>query len=314
MADDIVADNQQPVETESQTTEQTTQTPSTPEETTQPSQEQQEQETQETETQVETKTVEGEVGHDGEDQKVAEGEIDSLKKEFELLQNKNQELLTNLEEMQKQNSVMQKRVDDNVNYNNQVKEEIELQKELTEELGFQRRELAEKMYQLTKKKDSGDLDEESYEDSVKKLTSDMDARTEEVQNRLTASRARNKIVEAMRKADFSDEDKQDIEATIAKEPSKWLEKAIYNDVRDLSLILNEAVKPHREKRVKNQETTGAEVNQLKQQLDSLIKQLEELKNAPKQPASSKPKIDKPVIKGPASSGGSSTNQDYPLLI
>lgn len=314
MADDIVADNQQPVETESQTTEQTTQTPSTPEETTQPSQEQQEQETQETETQVETKTVEGEVGHDGEDQKVSEGEIDSIKKEFELLQNKNQELLANLEEMQKQNSVMQKRVDDNVNYNNQVKEEIELQKELTEELGFQRRELAEKMYQLTKKKDSGDLDEESYEDSVKKLTSDMDARTEEVQNRLTASRARNKIVEAMRKADFSDEDKQDIEATIAKEPSKWLEKAIYNDVRDLSLILNETVKPYREKRVKNQETTGAEVNQLKQQLDSLIKQLEELKNAPKQPALSKPKIDKPVIKGPVSSGGSSTNQDYPLLI
>lgn len=234
------------------------------------------------------------------------------KAERELLQNKNKELESSLAELEKQKQVMQKRVDDNVSFNERVKEELNNQSLLVKELAEQRDIYKSKTYEALRSFQSGELDHEEYLKKLSSLDGEMEGRISDLQERLAASHAHNKVLEASKIAGLDETDRKELEKIISSQPTVWFQKASYNEPEDLALLIERVLKPIREKRVAEQAPSN-EVSELK-------KQIEELKNlivsTQSQPA--KPKIDKPVIKGGSGATASETQKskvksDYPLI-
>ena len=242
-----------------------------------------------------------------------EKNFEAIKAERELLTSKNKELEAALADLEKQKQVMQKRVDDNVAFNEKVKEELSNQNQLVRELAEQRNVYKSKTYEALKEFQSGEADYDEYRTKLTAVDQEMEGRVSDLQDKLAASRAHNKILEASKIAGLDDHDRSDLEQIISEQPQVWFQKASYNEPEDLALLIDRVIKPMRERRVSQLTSSNTEVSELKKQLDELKALIISQQKSPE-----KPKVDKPVLSRTSGTTATQTTKqqtksDYPLL-
>lgn len=242
-----------------------------------------------------------------------EKNFEAIKAERELLTSKNKELEAALADLEKQKQVMQKRVDDNVAFNEKVKEELSNQNQLVRELAEQRNVYKSKTYEALKEFQSGEADYDEYRTKLTAVDQEMEGRVSDLQDKLAASRAHNKILEASKIAGLDDHDRSDLEQIISEQPQVWFQKASYNEPEDLALLIDRVIKPMRERRVSQSTSSNTEVSELKKQLDELKALIISQQKSPE-----KPKVDKPVLSRTSGTTATQTTKqqtksDYPLL-